>query len=610
MCGIAGWVDYTDMPDHKVMRAMAETLTPRGPDSKGEYFSKCCALSHRRLAVIDPENGLQPMIVRRGGARYIIVYNGELYNTDEIRCELAAAGCTFSTDSDTEVLLDAYVEWGEACLDRFNGIYAFAIYNEKEQTLFMARDRMGVKPLFYYEYGGGLVFASEIKALLKFPKIRPVIDEEGVADIMLLGPARRPGYGVFKGIKELKPAECAVMNRYGLKKRSYWQLRAAEHKQSLKETEENLAFLIKDAIKRQLVSDVPLCTFLSGGLDSSIISAVAAKEYAEHGKTLTTYSIDYVDNDKNFRPSGFQPDMDAPWVEKMVKFIGSDHINVEEDTIELTDALTPAAYARDLPGMADVDSSLYLFCREIKKTHTVAVSGECADEIFGGYPWYHNKEILFRKGFPWARSTKDRAGLIRPCVLKDIDPYEYIDGCCEETLKDTDYLDSDSPTDRRMREMFMLNVMWFMQTLLDRKDRMSMAWGLEVRVPFCDHRIARYAYNIPWEMKALRGREKGLVRSAMAGVLPDDVLWRKKSPYPKTHNPNYLAEVIKRTRAILSDKDCRMTQILDKKRLSELCDDPTVFKNNWYGQLMTAPQVFAYLIQLEAWMRKYDVTVE
>lgn len=611
MCGIAGWVDYSGVGKCEgVMRAMAQTLAPRGPDSEGFYYSECCALAHRRLAVIDPENGAQPMYASRGDERYVIVYNGELYNTEEIRAELCALGYGFNGKSDTEVLLTSYIAWGEACLDRFNGIYAFAIWSERERTLFLARDRMGVKPLFYYEYPGGIVFASELKALLKAPMIKPVINAEGVADIMLLGPARRPGFGVFKGVKELQLSECGMFSEYGLKKRCYWQLHAMEHKQTLRETEENVAFLLTDAIKRQLVSDVPLCTFLSGGLDSSVISAVAAAEYKKQGRTLATYSIDYVDNDKNFKSSSFQPDMDAPWIVKMADFIGSDHTDVQLDTKELTDALGPAAIARDLPGMADVDSSLYLFCREIKKGYTVAVSGECADEIFGGYPWYHNEEILFQKGFPWARSTIDRVGLLKSGVLCDIDPYEYINTCCNETLSRTEYLDTDTPLERRMREMFMLNIHWFMQTLLDRKDRMSMAWGLEVRVPFCDHRIARYVYNIPWKFKAERGREKGLVRSAMTGVLPDDVLWRKKSPYPKTHNPNYLKEVIARTRAIIEDKDCRVTDILDKKRLTELCEDPSVFKNNWYGQLMTAPQVFAYIIQLEAWLRKYNVVIE
>lgn len=607
MCGIAGWIDYKELINPlETLTRMADTMIQRGPDSGGIYKDNVCALSHRRLAVIDVAGGAQPMQL----GDYIIVYNGELYNTEEIRRELKALGHGFKSLSDTEVLLTAFIEWGEACLERLNGIFAFAVWDKKESQLFIARDRMGVKPFFYYEYGGGLIFASEIKALLAHPKIPHVIDREGVAQITLLGPARIGGSGVIKGIKELLPSECGYYNSYGLKKRRYWSLRACPHTESPEETEEHIAFLIKDAIKRQLVSDVPLCTFLSGGLDSSIISAVAAKQYKEQGKTLATYSVDYVDNDKNFVASNFQPDMDAPWIKRMAEYIGSNHINVELDTAEITKALYDSTLARDLPGMADVDSSLLLFCREIKKDYTVALSGECADEIFGGYPWYHNENVLYQTGFPWAKSTEDRTALLRMGILGDIKPSDYLAHCAESTLKNTDYLDTDSKKDRRMREMFMLNVYWFMQTLLDRKDRMSMATGLEVRVPFCDHRIAKYAYNIPWELKSIGGREKGLIRRAMNGVLPHDVLWRKKSPYPKTHNPEYLKAVVNMTREILKDKNCRITEIFDKKRLEELCDNPSAFKNNWYGQLMTAPQTFAYIIQTEYWLKRYDIKVE
>ncbi len=607
MCGIAGWIDYKELlnPEEKIIK-MSDTMIPRGPDSGGTYIDEVCALGHRRLAVIDVAGGVQPMKI----GDYIIVYNGELYNTEEIRKELKALGHSFRSMSDTEVLLTAFIHWGEACLERLNGIYAFAVWDKKEKQLFIARDRMGVKPFFYYEYNGGIIFASEIKALLTHPKIPHVIDRDGVAQITLLGPARKGGSGVIKGVKELLPSECGFFNRYGLKKRTYWTLRACPHTESPEETEEHIAFLIKDAIKRQLVSDVPLCTFLSGGLDSSIISAIAAKQYKEQGKVLTTYSVDYADNDKNFVSSAFQPDMDAPWIKEMSEFIGSNHINVELDTPEITDALYPSTLARDLPGMADVDSSLLLFCREIKKDYTVALSGECADEIFGGYPWYHNENILYQTGFPWAKSTEDRAALLRKGILGDIKPADYLTRCTESTLKNTDYLDTDSKKDRRMREMFMLNIFWFMQTLLDRKDRMSMATGLEVRVPFCDHRIAKYAYNIPWELKSIGGREKGLIRRAMNGILPHDVLWRKKSPYPKTHNPTYLKAVISKVREILECKDCRITEIFDRKRLLQLCDDPSIFKNNWYGQLMTAPQTFAYIIQTEYWLKNYDIKVE
>lgn len=605
MCGIAGWSDFKSGLENKggIMEKMRNSISHRGPDSYGDFSDMHCRLSHTRLAVIDVENGAQPM----SSGSCTIVYNGELYNTGEIRSELTRNGCAFSTDSDTEVLLKAYITWGEDCLKKLNGIYAFAVWNSVTETLFMARDRIGVKPFFYYLYDGGIVFASEIKAILKNPYVNAEIDREGIASLMLLGPARKGGCGVFKGIEALKPAECAVFSRSGFKKRRYWQLEAKPHTESLSDTISHLRWLLTDSISRQLVSDVPLCTFLSGGLDSSLISAVAARKYAQEGKRLSTYSVDYKDNRKNFVASAFQPDEDAPWIVKMSNFIGSHHTNVEIDSPLLAEALIPSMRARDLPGMADVDSSLYIFCGEVKKNFTVAVSGECADELFGGYPWYHRRELLYGESFPWAQSTAERAELLKSGILGDITAAEYVKSAMNETTRLTSYLDSDSEDDKAMRRMFMLNFYWFMQTLLDRKDRCSMAHGLEVRVPFCDHRIAEYAYNIPWEFKALGGREKGLVRKAAEEFLPEDVVWRKKSPYPKTHNPDYMKIVFGEFRRISEDKNCRIYELLDKSKITELiASEGKSFQKNWYGQLMCTPQLFAYLIQLEAWLREYE----
>lgn len=605
MCGIAGFVDRTDSLESygAVISAMSVSIAHRGPDANGEFYDRGCRLAHRRLSVIDPENGAQPMSY---GA-FTIVYNGELYNTAELRAKLKNLGHTFDTSSDTEVLLKSFAEWGDKCLERLNGIYAFAVWNRDSRELFLARDRAGVKPLFFAEYDTGFVFASEIKALFKHPQVKPQLDEEGAAALMLLGPARKGGHGVFKGIEELRPGECALYGEKGLNRRVYWQLTAAPHTETLDETAEHLGFLIKDSIERQLVSDVPLCTFLSGGLDSSLISAVAARKYADMGKRLSTYSIDYKDNRKNFVASDFQPDEDAPWIVEMSKFIGSEHTNVIIDSPALAEALIPSMTARDLAGMADVDSSLYLFCGEVKKRFTVAVSGECADEIFGGYPWYHRPELLFADGFPWARSAKRRAGLLRADIAEKISPLEYVKSAADETVRDMSFLDCDTREEKARRRMFLLNFYWFMQTLLDRKDRCSMAHGLEVRVPFCDHRIAEYAYNIPWEMKSLGGREKGLVRRISEKYLPKDVAWRKKSPYPKTHNPSYARIVFDRFVSLMSERGCRLPVLLDRKGIDELiATEGKSFSENWYGQLMTTPQMFAYLIQLEMWLRIYD----
>lgn len=588
-----------------VMSQMSAAIAPRGPDASGLYVDDDAYLVHRRLAVIDPDNGAQPMSF--GG--YTLVYNGELYNTAELRRELERRGVEFSGHSDTEVVLRSYVEYGGSCVEMFNGIFAFAVWDSRRRTLFLARDRIGVKPLFYSLTSDGIVFASEIKALLKHPKVRPVIDRNGVADIMLIGPAKRVGSGVFRDISEIPPACCAELTPEGFSVREYWKVHAAAHTESFEETSAHVRELLTDAIKRQLVSDVPLCCFLSGGLDSSVISAVAAEEFRRQGKRISTWSIDYKDNHRNFHASSFQPDEDAPWIVRMADFIGSAHTNVVLDTPALAEALEDSTRARDLPGMADVDSSLYLFCREIRKKFPVALSGECADEIFGGYPWYHRREVLYYDGFPWSTAVPERAALMKH-PMSAADAEAYVRQSYDKCVSRTEYLDSDSADDRRMREMFMLNMDYFMATLLDRKDRMSMAHGLEVRVPFCDYRVVEYAYNIPWAMKSFNGREKGLVRHAMTGILPDDVLWRKKSPYPKTHNPDYLELLSRRLRSVLDRDDCRLVEVVSADKLREMLDSGGAsFTKNWYGQLMTLPQIYAYMLQIEYWLREYDAEI-
>ena len=612
MCGIAGWIDFKRnlTNEDNIMNAMSKSMEDRGPDASGSWKTVEAYFVHRRLIVIDPENGKQPMVRKFKGAEYILTYNGELYNTNEIRSKLILLGHTFTGHSDTEVLLTAFMQWGVECLKEFNGIYAFGVWNTKTRTLFLARDRIGVKPLFYYPYENGIIFGSEIKTLLAHPYVKPQIDKNGIAAIMLLGPGRTPGDGVFKGVKELCPACYAIINDRGIKVEEYWKLKATPHNEGLEDTAEHVRYLLTDSIERQLVSDVPLCSFLSGGLDSSIISAVAANAYAKEGRTFHTYSIDYKNNDKNFQASAFQPDSDALWVDKMSDYIHTKHHKFETDTMELANALYDAVVARSLPGMADVDSSLLLFCKEVKQNFVVAFSGECADEIFGGYPWYHNSDILNKERFPWSQSAKLRAGLLRNNVADDIDPIEFTMSRYFETIGITDTLYSDSSTDLRMRQMFMLNIKWFMQTLLDRKDRMSMYTGLEVRVPFCDHRLMEYAYNIPWELKSIGDREKGLLRYAVKDLLPQEILTRKKSPYPKTHNPLYLSSVSNKLQEILNSKNSRITEILEPQKIQELIDTQAkCFDRPWYGQLMTDAQIIAYLLQVEYWLEIFDIEV-
>ncbi|MGN0974385.1 MAG: asparagine synthase (glutamine-hydrolyzing) [Gemmiger sp.] len=612
MCGIAGQVgaDRRSLKNAEaVYAAMQQSLNRRGPDQRGMFVRGDAALIHARLAVVDVENGRQPMILEQGGETYVMVYNGELYNAPELRAELKELGWRFRGHSDTEVLLYAFVQWGQKCLDRLNGIYAFAVWQERARRLFAARDRMGVKPFFYALRGKSLLFGSELKTLLCHPAVPPRVDARGLAEVLVLGPGRTPGCGVFYGVRELLPGQCAWFDTKNRKLTlyRYWHLTDHEHPDDFDATAAHVRDLVLDAVTRQLAADVPVCTFLSGGLDSSLISAVADRYFTRKGETLHTVSVGYKDNRRYFHAGKFQPSPDAPYIRRMNDALHARHTWVELDTPQLVPALYEAVNARDLPGMADVDASLLLFCREIKKLGTVALSGECADEIFGGYPWYRDPAVRERYGFPWAQSTAYRASFLKPGVLGGIDPATYVDERYRATLADTDVLPGTDALETRMRQMTMLNVNWFMQTLLDRKDRMSMYSGLEVRVPFCDHRIAEYLYSTPWAFKDHDGHEKGLLRTAMAGLLPDEVLWRKKSPYPKTWNPAYLTAVSTAMRRVLADPEAPLLRLVRADRLEALLDDPHDHTQPWYGQLMTTPQTIAWLLQLNYWLEHYRV---
>ncbi len=540
--------------------------------------------------------------------RYVIVYNGELYNTDEVRRDLEAHGYSFETHCDTEVVLKAYDRWGAESPKRLNGIFAYAVYDTREKELFLCRDRIGVKPLYYSQVNGIFAFASRIATLLEIPEIKPVVDENGLNEIFMLGPAKSVGSGIFRDIKELPPA-CIMTYKNGRSYVSeYWKLSAEENRESVFDALEHTRALVEDSIKRQLVSDVPLATFLSGGLDSSIISKLASDVYRERGEVLHTYSVDYTDNDKYFEKSLFQPNPDSDYISLVSGAIGSKHHNIVLDNGDVADALADAAVARGVPAFADIDSSLLLFCREVKKDFTVCLSGECADEIFGGYPWYHRKEILFEECFPWSRSTQVRRKILRQGFLENGE--DYLANAYESTVKKTAYLDGEAPLERRMREMFVLNLNWFMQTLLYRKDVMSMESSLEVRVPFCDFRLVEYAYNMPWSIKALDGREKGILRKAFENDLPREIIWRKKSPYPKTHNPVYFEKVSALALSALDDKDCPLSDFINRSAVEELIGNPSSLTEPYYGQLMRAPQLLAYIWQIYVWIKKYDVEFE
>lgn len=619
MCGISGFCSFKqNLFDQRsrweqILHDMHESLAHRGGDASGIYLRPQVGMAHARLSIRDIAGGIQPMIRTMGYGRqareYAICYNGEIYNTDELIPGLKQKGYRFQTSCDTEVILYAYMAYGPDFVRRLNGIFAFAIWDGRRQQLFLYRDRAGIKPNFYTIQNGMLVFGSEPKALFCHPDVEPELTTEGMREVLAIGPARTPGVGVFKGIGEVKPGHYLCYGREGLREFPYWDVETREHADSYEQTVETVSFLVRDAIKRQMVSDVPVCTFLSGGIDSSIVTAVAAEHMREHGEVLNTFSFDFTGNDVYFQSNAFQPERDLPYVNIMLKRCETNHTYLECDQSTLVDALYTVVDAKDLPGMTDVDASLLYFCSLVAKQNKVALTGECADEIFGGYPWFYRRELMDRDGFPWSADMSARTVFLAEDLCRDLELAEFSHARYEDTLKKVKYLPGEDEEMRRRRGIAYLNIKWFMQTLLDRMDRTSMYSGLEARVPFADHRIIEYLYNVPWEMKYRNGVEKALLREACADLLPEELLHRKKSPYPKPYHPEYERLLAQRFTAILESKDAPIAPLLDIEKAKQFVAAPKELGKPWFGQLMAGPQLMAYFIQINYWMEKYHLSL-
>lgn len=644
MCGISGFFapgrDLTENKEYWQERLvqMNRAQKHRGPDDEGIYLEKQCGLANVRLAVIDVEHGHQPMVKRQGGRDVCIVQNGEIYNMKQLRRKLEAEGMSFSTFSDTEVILNGYWRYGCEFFKQLNGVYAFAIWERNAGRLILCRDHLGIKPLFFTFHEGMLYFASEIKGLLVVPGIVPKLDREGLCEIFALGPAKTPGKGVFTGIYEVHAgtvliaeqtgrrrlaAECwesgkrmpgvwysPVKNRnMAVCEAKYWQLRAKEHTESFDETVAHTKELITDAVRMQMISDIPISTLLSGGVDSSLVTAICADEFKKQGKQLDTFSFDFVGNKDFFKASNYQPSQDRPYAEMMVKKCGTNHHFLECNNELLADELYAAVRARDLPGMADVEASLLYFCREVAKYDRVTLTGECADEIFGGYPWFHREELVMKDGFPWSNEFSMRTAMLKDEVIEHLRLKEYEQEAYDATMKAAPVNTELSETEQRRQKIGWLNLNWFMVTLLDRMDRTSMAAGLEARVPFADHRIVEYVYNVPWEMKCPGGMVKGLLRKAGEDYLPQEVLYRKKSPYPKTYHPGYEHILKERFNEMLHDTSQPIHLLLDTGKAKHFMTLPSDYAKPWYGQLMAGPQLYAYLLMVNYWLKEYKIQV-
>ncbi|MFL6109852.1 MAG: asparagine synthase (glutamine-hydrolyzing) [Catenulispora sp.] len=609
MCGIAGWVDFErDLSRQDAcLGEMTAALAPRGPDDSGLWLSRHAAIGHRRLAVIDIAGGKQPMAAARvpGGGEIVLTYSGEVYNFRRLRSELEARGHRLRTRSDTEVVLHAYLEWGASAVERMVGIFAFAVWDTDQRQLLLVRDRLGVKPLYYHRYPGGLLFGSEPKAILANPLFTARMSEHSLP--MLLNPRLTPaGQTPLLDLAEVRPGHVARLTPSGFAETPYWTLEAREHTDDLDKTVSTVRELVEQIVAEQLVADVPLGTLLSGGLDSSVVAALAAESRRENGaEPLATYSVDFAGADDDFRPTVLRPERDGPYAALTAAHIGSVHRDIVVDDERMRAALPTARRARDLPSLGQLDASMLELFRAVRQTSTVALSGEAADEVFGGYPWFFHDEAVWADTFPWLGDSVRLTDFLAPDIQARIKPGEQEQDLYRSLLAGMSRLPGESGLTARMREALYLSMQGPLAVLLDRKDRMSMAVGLEVRVPFCDHRLLEYAWNVPWEMKTADGREKSLLRMAFADRLPPPVLQRPKSAYPATFSPGYAADVISGIRALAADPDSPMAGLLDRRRIEDAiaaAGRPTlVFAN--------PAHVLTPLLEVDLWMREVGVSV-
>lgn len=612
MCGICGYVKNTNITEDKTIYDMTNSLTLKNPNTINVFIKDNVAFGTKNTSTnsLTYDNQVFTRII--DGIHYTIICNGKLYNLDELKDDLIAKGYNFLTSSNLEVILISYIEYGKDMLNKLNGIFAFAIYNQKSKEIFLARDKLGIKPLFYYNTNT-FIFASEIKAILKNKNVKAKVTKDELCEIFGLGPAHSPGKTFFKDIYEILPGHYAVYSNNTFITKCYWDLRTFKVKDSIDESINKIKLLVTDSLKKQIASNVSVCSMLSGGLDSSILSYLTNKQV----KNLHTFSINFDDNDKDFKGNDYQPTKDSDYVKIMKEFLLTKHTELKFSTDEVYKALKDSMIAKDMPGMADVDSSMLVFCKKIyEQGFKVAISGECSDEIFGGYPWYYKEDLIASEDFPWSRSINVRSKIINSKLVDPSYLKSYIKKSYNSVAKNIVY-DSDDIFENTFRKTCYTTIKWFMNTLIERTDRMSMMSGLEVLVPFADYRIFEYVYNVSakYKLGLVDGNskpcEKYLLRKAFENELPLDIIYRKKSPFPKTYDPKYL-EILENTiKNIINKSTSPILEIINVKYLYELLDSHGKnLTENWFGQLMTYPQTLAYLIQINMWLEEYNISIE
>jgi asparagine synthase (glutamine-hydrolysing) len=565
---------------------MLRVLAPRGPDNEGNYFDGPLALGHRRLSIIDlSEAGNQPMHDPVTGLS--LVFNGTIYNYPQLRDELKGKGHAFNSHSDTEVILKAWAEWGRGCVERLHGMFAFVIHDARRQQLFMARDRMGIKPLYYSLTGERLIFASNPQALLAVGGIDTAIDSVALHHHFSLHAVVPAPRTLLKGIRKMVPATVMAVDMNGHHDvRAYWHLRAVRPDKTM--TERDWTQAIHDALqaaveKRKLIADVPVGVLLSGGLDSSLLVALLAEAGVED---LKTFSVGFEDKPEE-KGSEFE------FSDQVVDRYQTDHHKFVIPNSEVLKRLPEAVRSMAEPMVGQDAVAFYLLSEQVSKHVKVVQSGQGADEVFGGYFWYPRMSAAAGTAverFSQHYFDRDHDEYC-DMIASDYCSIDYTSALVEERLTAPD---ADEYIDQVLR--FDVTTL-IVDDPVKRVDNMTMAWGLEARVPFLDHELVELAASMPPEMK-LRSDGKHILKSIARGRIPDAVIDRPKGYFPVPALKYVEGEFLAFMREILSSDRCRQRGLYNPAYVEKMLSEPDKHFTRIQGSKLWHLALLEYWLQM------------
>ncbi len=613
MTGITGWVDYQRnlTADRETLLAMTATMAGIGPDGEEIWTSRRYATGTRLLDVAGDKAAAGPFVITADGEVLAVACQaGPLYNAPDVRAELESRGHGFRTRGGAELVLRAYLEWGANFPSRLDGAFSAAVWDARSQELVLARDRLGNKPLFYYPLPHGVLFGSLARAILANPLVETVVDLDGLRE--LLGKVGPPGTAVYRGMREGKPGHVVRVRPLGIRETAYWALEGYQHGDDLQTTIQTVRQMLEDSVARQLPIEGPTSVMLSGGLDSSAITALAASMLGERDEIPRTFTVSFAGQDRDFRPDLWRSTLDLPYAHKVVNHVTVDHTDVTVSTAALMDPVVRAGtvFSQDIPMLeGDMNMSLYLLARAIRERTKTALLGEIADALFGGFDWLNDPDIVYADTFPWVALADKYGkipglglGLLDPGLIGELDMLGYAADLHRQMLAEVPYVPGAGKHERRMREICYLHLTRWLKGLLSHDEGLSSSVGLELRMPFCDHRLVQYVFNAPWAMKSFDGREKSLLRAAVTDMLPHSVLYRRKCPFPVTQDPGYELELRDGLARVMSDPQAPVRPLFDERAAKAILDDPGSLALGWASR--TNVEI---ILQLNTWLTRYGV---